>query len=179
MPVVLVVQMVRMLAQTERDVGSSPTWCYTFPWVVCFKRIRLIYFQKIGGLVKYVKDKENICLTADQARYICKKVEQESIVNIEIIRQEIEDERLNKDDTDNKEEVNPYCNIIINEFDRENVIASQMEQWSILSNVVNYVQYDPRDLDVKVIDQKNQRKIYDRLKEEDRQNRIRFWWHSG
>ena len=43
-----------------------------------------------------------------------------------------------------------------------------MEQWSILSNVVNYVQYDrnPRDfynLDIKVIDQKYHRKIYDRL----------------
>ena len=49
-----------------------------------------------------------------------------------------------------------------------------MEQWSILSNVVNYVQYDRNakdfyDLDIKVIDQKNHRKIYDRLKEEDRQ----------
>ena len=40
-----------------------------------------------------------------------------------------------------------------------------MEQWSILSNVVNYVQYDmnPKEfynLDAKAIDQK---KIYDRL----------------
>ena len=46
-----------------------------------------------------------------------------------------------------------------------------MEQWSILSNIVNYVQYDrnPRDfynLDVKALDQKNHRKIYDRLKED-------------
>ena len=64
--------------------------------------------------------------------------------------------------------------MIINDFDRENIIASQIEQWSILSNVVNYVQYDrkPRDfydLDIKALDQKNHRKIYDRLKEEDRQ----------
>ena len=49
-----------------------------------------------------------------------------------------------------------------------------MEQCSIISNVINYVQYDrnPTDfynLDVKAIDQKNHRKIYDRLKEEDRQ----------
>ena len=49
-----------------------------------------------------------------------------------------------------------------------------MEQWSILTNVVNYVQYDrsPRDfyfLDVQALDQKNHRKIYDRLKEEERQ----------
>ena len=30
---------------------------------------------KIGGPVKCVKDKENICLTMDQARHIYKKVE--------------------------------------------------------------------------------------------------------
>ena len=45
----------------------------------------------------------------------------------------------------------------------------QMEQWSILSNVVNCVQYDryPRnfyDLDDKTIDQKSHRKIYDKFK---------------
>ena len=85
--------------------------------------------SKIGGPVKYVKDKENICLTADQARYIYKKVQQKSIVNIETIKQEIEEDRVNKDNIDSEEEVNLYYNMIINEFDRENVIASQMEQW--------------------------------------------------
>ena len=40
---------------------------------------------------------ENICLTADQASYIYKKVEQGSIVNIETIKQDIEDDRLDKD----------------------------------------------------------------------------------
>ena len=49
-----------------------------------------------------------------------------------------------------------------------------MAQWSLLSNVVNYVQYDrnPRnfyDLDSKAKHQKNHRKIYDRLKDGDRQ----------
>ena len=62
----------------------------------------------------------------------------------------------------------------MNNIDRENMITSQMEQWLILSNVVNYVQYDRNwkdfyDLDIKAIDQKNHRKIYDSLKEEDRQ----------
>ena len=42
------------------------------------------------------------------------------------------------------------------------------------SNVVNYVQYDRNhknvyDSDVKAIDQKNRRKMYDRLKDEDGQ----------
>ena len=115
--------------------------------------------SKTGGLVRYVKDRENICLTAEQAMYIYKKVEQESVVNVETIKHGIEDDRLNKDNIDNEEEVNPYQNIIINEFDRKNTIASQMEQWPILSNIFNYVQDDrnPRDfcnLDIKVIAQK-------------------------
>ena len=76
-------------------------------------------------MVKYVKDEENICLTTDQARYIYKKVEQKGMVNVDTIEQEIEEDRLNKND--NEGEVNPYRNIIRNDFNKENVIASQME----------------------------------------------------
>ena len=96
---------------------------------------------KIGGPVPYVKDKETICLTKDQARYIYKKVELEGIVNVDTIKQEVEENKLSKDDTDD-DKINPYHNIIINNIDKENIITSQMEQWSIPSNVVNYVQYD-------------------------------------
>ena len=47
-----------------------------------------------------------------------------------------------------------------------------MEQWSILNNMINYIQYDrhPRNyynLNIKTIDQKSQKKIYN--KEEERQ----------
>ena len=49
-----------------------------------------------------------------------------------------------------------------------------MEQWSIISDAVNYIQYDrnPRDcynLDVKMIDQRYHKKIYSRPKDEDGQ----------
>ena len=49
-----------------------------------------------------------------------------------------------------------------------------MEEWLILSHVVKYVQYDINaknfyNLDVKAIDQKSCRKMYDRLKDEGRQ----------
>ena len=49
-----------------------------------------------------------------------------------------------------------------------------MEQWSILSNVVKYVQYDRHptdfyDLDIKTLDQEGHRKIYDKFKEDDRE----------
>ena len=66
--------------------------------------------------------------------------------------------------------------MIINNFEKNNVdrSISQMEQWSVLSNVINYIQYNrnPRDyfkLDIKELEQKNQKKLYDKLKEEDRQ----------
>ena len=77
-------------------------------------------------------------------------------------KQEIEDDRLDKDN-DKEGEENPYWNILINEFDRTNIITLQMEQWSILSNIVNYIQHDrnPRDyynLEVKALWQKNLRK---------------------
>ena len=63
--------------------------------------------SKIGGLVRYVKDVEIMCLIADQAKYIYKKVVQEMIVSVEMIMQEIEDNRLDENN-DNEEEVIPY-----------------------------------------------------------------------
>ena len=72
------------------------------------------FIQKTGGPVKYVQDKENICLTMEQAGHKCKKVELEGIVNINTLKQEIEEEKLSKNNIDHEEEVNPYHNIIIN-----------------------------------------------------------------
>ena len=84
----------------------------------------------------------------------------------------MEEDRLGRNNMD--DEVNPYHEIITNNIDKANIITSQIEQWSILSNIVNYVQYDryPRkcyDSDIKTIDQKSHRKMYDRFMEEDRQ----------
>ena len=41
---------------------------------------------KIGGPVKHAKDKESLCLTDDQARHICKRVELEGVVNVDTIK---------------------------------------------------------------------------------------------
>ena len=51
-------------------------------------------------LVKYVKDKETICLTKDQARHIYEKAEFKGIVNVETIKQEIKEDKLSKDNID-------------------------------------------------------------------------------
>ena len=102
--------------------------------------------KKIGRPVKYAKNKEAMCLAKDQDRHIYKKVESESICKVNTIQQETEDDKLNKDNTDDK--VNRQHNVIINNIDKDNVNTSQMEHWSILSNAVNYVQYDrnPKNL---------------------------------
>ena len=58
---------------------------------------------------------------------------------MDTIKQEIEEDKYSKDNIDD-DIANPYNNNIINNIDKENVITSQMEQRSVLSNVVNYVQ---------------------------------------
>ena len=112
----------------------------------------------------------------DQAKYIYKKVETEKVVNIDTIKQEIETDRLDKmDDTNGK--INPYHEIITNKVETDNIIISQMEQWSIQSNVVKYVQYGRHlqnyyDLDIKAIDLKSHKKIINKEKTD---VRFGFW----
>ena len=123
----------------------------------------------ISGQTKFIKDKETICLTEDQAG-VCKKVETGKVVNIDTIKQEIKEDIDRMDNTNG--EINPYHEITVNKTEGDNTIILQMEQWSILSNVINYIQYDklPRNfykLDIKAVDQKSHKKIYN--KEEERQ----------
>ena len=42
---------------------------------------------------------------------------------------------------DNNGDKNPYRDLIVNNADRVEMSHSPMEQWSILSNVINYVQH--------------------------------------
>ena len=101
-----------------------------------------------------------------------KKVALESIVNIDTNKQEIETDKLDNNNNLEEDKINPYHEIITNKVEKENTITSQMEQWSILSNIINYVQCDRHstnvyDLDIKSVDQKSHRKLYG--KEEERQ----------
>ena len=80
-------------------------------------------------------------LTRDQTRYMYKKVETGEMINTDTIQQEKEQEKqLNRID-DKNGEINPYRELIINNTERTEPLMMQMEQWSILSNVLNYVQH--------------------------------------
>ena len=39
-------------------------------------------------------------------------------------------------------ETNPYKELIVNNAEKVEPLMTQMEQWSLLSNVLNYIQYD-------------------------------------
>ena len=73
------------------------------------------------------------------------------------MEQEIEQERqLNKMD-DTSREINPYKELIVNNVEKIEPLMTQMEQWSILSNVLNYVQHSRLNsmnhtLDIKAVD---------------------------
>ena len=96
----------------------------------------------IGGESKPTKDREIAYLIEDQAKPIYKKVQLGNVINIGMIKQEIDqDQEVNRlDDTSGN--VNPYRELIVNNAEKVDTILSQMEQWSILSNIVNYIQYD-------------------------------------
>ena len=71
-----------------------------------------------------------------------KKVESGSIINTDTLWQEIEHEwELNRID-DTSGDVNAYKELIVNNTEKVEPILTQMEQWSILSHVLNYIQYE-------------------------------------
>ena len=80
-------------------------------------------------------------LTRDQIRYIYKKVETWELINTDMIQQEIEQEKQLGRIDDTSRETNPYKELIDNNAEKIEPLMTQMEQWSILSNVLNYVQH--------------------------------------
>ena len=89
---------------------------------------------KKGGLVRHNKsvrcipDKEKRCLTDDQARHVCKKVETDKVINVETMKQEIEynkmtRNRLNEEDT---AETNPYQIVLLNKVYKDDIKTEQM-----------------------------------------------------
>ena len=63
------------------------------------------------------------------------------MINMDTIQQEIEQEKqLNRMD-DESGEINPYRELIDNSVEKLESPMTQMEQWPILSNILNYVQH--------------------------------------
>ena len=102
---------------------------------------------KIGGQINNNKPKDNQYLTEEQVIHVYKKIESGGIINADTLCQEIEQERELNSIDDTSRETNPYKELIVNNAEKIEPLMTQMEQWSILSNKLNYIQYDryPKD----------------------------------
>ena len=96
----------------------------------------------IGGKPKSLQIQDRNFLTEDQARHVYRKVESGNVINIDTLKQEIDqDEELNRLD-DTSRYINPYRELIDNNAEKVETVLLQMEQWSILRNVISYIQYN-------------------------------------
>ena len=95
------------------------------------------------GPVRYVKDRNAICL-AEQTNYVYKKVEQGSEINTEIMKQEIDQEKLSEIETAKEDEINSYQKVVLNNVYKHEIKTTQMEFWSILSDNVKYIEHDEK-----------------------------------
>ena len=118
-------------------------------------------------------------LTREQMRYIYRKVKTEEIINTDTIEQGIEQEnQLSKTD-DTSKETNPYQELIVNNAEKVETLMTQMEQWSILSNVLNYVQHSRFHLMKHTLDIKAVNKYKHKPSTDDREfKEIRLWYNA-
>ena len=132
-----------------------------------------LYLWTTRKMVRYVKDREAICLTEEQMRHIYKKVESGSEINIDTMKQEIDTYKLTVTKTSGEEEINPDQKVVLNNVYKDETRTVQMEYWSILSDNVKYVQHDEKsktlhDLEVKTLDYRHHKKMYHELKGKER-----------
>ena len=106
-------------------------------------------------------------LTRYQITYIYKKVENGEMINTDTIQQETEQEKQLSRIDDTSGETNPYKELIVNNAENIEPLMTQMEQWSILSNILNYVQHNRfnsmnHTLDVKAVNKYKSKPDVDR-----------------
>ena len=97
--------------------------------------------SRVGGQSRDSHPTVGQYLTRDQARHIYKKVETGEIINVDMVKHEIEQEKQLSQMDDDSGEVNPYRELVVNNVEKIEMQKTQVEQWSILSNSLNYVQH--------------------------------------
>ena len=97
---------------------------------------------RIGGLTDNNKLRIGQYLTRKQENFIYKKTESGEMINTETLQQELEHEKQLDRIDDTNRDANPFKEMIVNNAEKIEPLLTQMEQWSILSNTLNYIQYD-------------------------------------
>ena len=94
---------------------------------------------KIGGQDRDSHPTVEQYLTRERARHIYKKVGTGEMINVDTMKLEIEQEKQLSQIDDYNGEVHPYRELVVNNAEKIEMQKTQMEQWSILSNSLNYV----------------------------------------
>ena len=82
-------------------------------------------------------------MTKDQARHVYKMVEMDKVINRETMKQEIEHNKVTRNrlkEEENNTEANPYQMAILNKVSRDDIKTEQMIHWSILSDLIKYIE---------------------------------------
>ena len=132
--------------------------------------------NKKGGQVRfsekvtYIPNREETCLTKDQAKQIYKEIEKNEPINIQIVNQGIKDEskirnkQVEEEEADTSE--NPYQKVILNASPKDENKIEQIINWSIFSNKIRYVDscmnMMPR-LTISPLEEKKHRKLFSTL----------------
>ena len=84
---------------------------------------------RIGGQKRDSHPTVGQFLTREQTSYIHKKVETGEMINTDMVKQEIEQERQLSKIDDTNGETNPYKELIVNNAEEIEPLMTQMEQW--------------------------------------------------
>ena len=74
--------------------------------------------QQSGLFSQCIKDRDDVGLTLDQAKHILIKVEKDNVINVVTRLLEMEETRLDRENSNDEE--NPYEVMIINDFEKVN-----------------------------------------------------------
>ena len=78
-----------------------------------------------------------MCLSKKQADYVYKKVEEGKVINVNMLKQELEQDLDREDD-------NPYKKAVLNKVYRDEDKTPQVENWPIFTDQIKYVHHDER-----------------------------------
>ena len=141
--------------------------CYHFIFASDKER----WMSQNDSKMRYIPNKENECLTKDQARHVYKMVEKDKVINTETLKQEIENNKLTRNrikEEDNIEE-NPYQMAILNKVSSDDIKTEEMIHWSILSDLIKYIDGSSSSdmtpsLTAKPLDYSQHKRLYHSLK---------------
>ena len=72
-----------------------------------------------------------------QANHVCKKVEEGGIINVNMLKKELEQDLDREDD-------NPYKRVVLNKVCKEKYKTPQVEDWSIFTDQIKYIHHDKK-----------------------------------